>query len=286
MEDAFFCSATGRPITPVLLSVPHAGRHYPGALEDLARLSADQLTVLEDRFADRLIERAIESGHGAITARVARAWIDLNRGEDELDPAMIAGQRSRQNAPHLSAKVRGGLGLIPARIAQGGDIWKAPLEPHDIDFRTQSVYRPYHHAIAKGLAERRALFGCAVLLDVHSMPSLKADRNGPPPHIVVGDLHGRSASPCFSDVILAEARGAGFRVTRNAPYAGAHILERHSSPLDGIHALQLEVDRSLYLCSQARAVGPGLPALQNLIVRLAEALAREAMAQSFSVAAE
>jgi N-formylglutamate amidohydrolase len=286
MDDAFTLEGPAEPLTPVLLSVPHAGRHYPAGLEALARLSVPQLMALEDRHADALTNRAIEAGHSGVIARVARAWIDLNRSEDDLDPAMIAGGRRPQHRASLSAKVRGGLGLIPARIAKGGDIWKALLSLSDIETRIEMVHRPYHRAVAEGLAERVARFGCAVLLDVHSMPSLPHSRNEPPPHLVVGNLHGCAASSCFSNRILKEARQAGFRVTLNTPYAGGHILERQSAPNRQVHALQLEVDRSLYLCSQLSDPGPGLPALQNFIRRIADALAEEALASALPIAAE
>lgn len=286
MDDAFSRAGPDQPRTPVLLSVPHAGRHYPEGLGALARLSVPQLMALEDRHADALTNRAIEAGHNAVIARVARAWIDLNRAEDDLDPAMIVGGKPVQHGVYLSAKVRGGLGLIPTRMTKEGDIWNAPLSARDIESRIETVHRTYHQALADGLIDRVARFGAAVLLDVHSMPTLPHSRSGPPPHIVVGTLHGRSANPCFSNKILHEAQQAGFRVALNAPYAGAHILERHCAPKRHIHALQLEVDRSLYLCSRFSEPGAGLPALQNFILRIADALAQEARASVLSIAAE
>jgi N-formylglutamate amidohydrolase len=286
MNDAFSLEGPAEPLSPVLLSVPHAGRHYPEDLKLLARLSVSQLMALEDRHADMMTNRAIEAGHTCLIARVARAWIDLNRSEVDLDPAMIAGGKPPQLGTYLSAKVRGGLGLIPARISSGGGIWAAPLCLSDLETRIETIHRPYHQALADALGDRVARFGSAVLLDVHSMPPLPHSRSGPPPHIVVGNLHGRAASPCFSERILHEAQQVGFRVALNAPYAGGHILERHSAPKEQVHALQLEVDRSLYLCARLKDPGAGLPALQNFILRLADALVEEAGASAMPLAAE
>ncbi len=286
MNDAFSCSGPADPETPLFLSVPHSGRTYPEKIWGLSRLSQDELSALEDRFADLLAVRAVEEGHSAVTATFARAWIDLNRGETELDPEIINMGRFAPRATRLTAKVRGGLGLIPSRIARGGDIWRVKLEPDDVDGRIAQMHRPYHDHIAAALNARRKRFGCAVLLDIHSMPSLAVDRNGAPPHIVVGDLHGRSAESRMTNRVVAEARAAGFRVAVNTPYAGGHILERHARSADAVHGVQLEIDRRLYLDANLRAPGQGLPAVQFLVARIANALADEALTEPLSIAAE
>jgi N-formylglutamate amidohydrolase len=255
-------------------------------MKRLARLTEAQLSALEDRFADLLPVRAVDRGHSAVTATVARAWIDLNRSEAELDPALVSDRRLAPRATHMTAKVRGGLGLIPSRLARGGEIWRAPLHSEDVDSRILQVYRPYHDHIAEALEARRRRFGCAVLLDVHSMPTLLPDRRGEPPHIVIGDLHGCSAESRLTNRAVDEARTAGFRVAVNIPYAGGHILERHTRSAKAIHGLQLEVDRKLYLDANFREAGQGLPVIQNLIARIAAALADEALAQPVSIAAE
>ncbi len=235
------------PPTPIVLSVPHAGRHYPSAMKGLARLEIEQLTSLEDRFSDALVSAAFDDGHQVIVCKTARAWIDLNRAEDELDPAMFAEPRPQAR---VSAKVRGGLGLIPRRIA-AGEIWRAGLTQADLRNRIASVHRPFHDSVAEALSRALAAHGIAILLDIHSMPSLKIDDA---PHIVVGNLFGRSAAPDLTDCVRAEAVAAGLRVALNAPYAGGHILERHSAPHRGIHALQIEVDRKLYLNASGDAM--------------------------------
>jgi N-formylglutamate amidohydrolase len=286
MEECHFIAGPANAETPVLLSVPHAGRQYPAAMNALTRLSAQQLMSLEDRHADHLCVSAADSGHNVIIAKVARAWIDLNRAEDELDPGMFADRPAGSATYRLTAKVRGGLGLIPRRIANGGDIWRQPLHLIDLEDRIAGVHRPYHRIITAALRDRQQRFGCAVLLDIHSMPPIKDDRQHRGAHLVVGNLYGRAASQALTNRIAEEGRAAGFHVAVNAPYAGGHILERHALPRERIHALQLEIDRSLYLDCAMNELGKGAPAIGNLIRRIADALAEEVLSANLAIAAE
>jgi N-formylglutamate amidohydrolase len=272
-----------QPASPVLISVPHAARFYPEPMMALARLSIDQLTSLEDRYADLLCANAVADGHSAILAASARGWLDLNRAEDEVDSSMIVGHPGHGLPTRSSTKVRGGLGLIPRRIAKGGEIWRGPLTAEDVRTRIEAVHRPYHDALSEGLRHRVDLFGCALLLDLHSMPPLSGFA---PPHLVIGDLFGRSASAAVVDSAIAEVQRAGFRIARNAPYAGGYVLERHASPHNGIHAIQIEVDRSLYLNDQLDAPGAGLATMAQLIRRMANHLAETLRDGRLPLAAE
>jgi N-formylglutamate amidohydrolase len=249
----------------------------------LARQSSQQLRPLEDRYADRLIDGAARAGHQVIVAQVARGWIDLNRDEREIDPAMVTDPVA---GSVMTAKVRGGLGLIPRRTAAGGDIWRAGLQLGDVTQRIAEDHRPYHSALAAMLAAAHARFGIAVLLDVHSMPPPANRRDAASPHLVVGDLYGRAAAARFSWRLIDEARDAGFRTALNTPYAGGHILARHAAPVRGYHAIQLEIGRQLYLDSQLDGCGPGVRAIDHLVARLASALADEALADPYAAAAE
>ncbi len=286
METSHFSAGPMPATTPVLLSVPHAGRHYPDAMKDLTRLNDLQLMSLEDRLADQLCDAALDAGHSLISARTARAWIDLNRAETELDPDMFAERPQGDAVRRLTAKVRGGLGIIPRRIANGGDIWRQPIALSDLEDRITQTHRPYHDAVRRALIDRQSRFGCAILLDIHSMPPLRAERNLPSAHLVVGNLHGRAASQTFTNCVVEEARSAGFRVAVNLPYAGGHILERHALPNRGIHAIQLEIDRSLYLDTHLREIGKGAPAMIQLVRRIADALSAEALGANLAIAAE
>jgi N-formylglutamate amidohydrolase len=272
------------PLTPVLLSVPHAGRDFPPETWAMVRAGETQLAPLQDRFADTLVDKAIEQGAPAIIARVPRLWIDLNRDEREIDPEMVDGPSVA--APLMSSKVRGGLGLIPRRLARVGDIWQTRLSVADVANRIETIHRPYHAAISRSLSALHARFGVAVLLDVHSMPPIRDYAGENVPRIVIGDRFGRSSSNQFTARALAELEASGFATAVNAPYAGGHILERHGRPLTGIHALQIEIDRTLYLDAGMNMPGCGLEVVQRLVAKLALALADEALRQPFAIAAE
>lgn len=270
-----------RPASPVVLSVPHAGRAYPDALLRASRLARGRLEALEDRLVDRLVWRAVAEGARAIVADAPRAEIDLNREEREIDPAMIV-PRPQPSTVTDSARTRGGLGLIPARIAGAGAIWRQRIEAAELDRRIRDIYRPYHEALAAALVEARDAFGTAVLLDCHSMPP----RTGGEPPIVLGDRHGASMAPELVAAAEAAVLAAGFRVVRNAPYAGGQITAAHGRPDDGIHALQIEIDRSVYLGPDLRSPGPGFDRTARLIEAVARALAEAALAPPAAIAAE
>ena len=215
---------------PVLVSVPHAGREYPGPLLDALRVAAGDLLRLEDRYADRLVQPAIAEGFPAIIAHRARAWVDLNRAGDDFDAGMFAGPDMPDSRP--SAKSRGGLGLIPRRLQACGELWRGHFAASDYHERVESLHRPYHHAIGETLARMRARFGVAILLDVHSMPPIaktpdqNGDRNAPP-QFVIGDRFGRSAASLYSETLAAHLRMLGFRAALNSPYPGVYILDSH-----------------------------------------------------------
>lgn len=268
------------PLGPVVISVPHGGRAYPPDLVAALRVPIAAVMGLEDRLIDR-VGMAARGDEPMLVQHMPRAWIDLNRDERERDPLIDEGARM---VPRASAKLRSGLGLVPRRVAGHGDIWMRRFTDAEIVQRIEADHRPYHHALAERLAAARTRFGLAVLLDLHSMPPLGAP--GLVPRIVIGDRHGTTAATRFVRRIEAEARGGGFPVTRNAPYAGGHIVERHGDPRRGIHAIQLELDRSLYLDAALEAPGPGFDATVTLVRRILSALAAEALGQPAAMAAE
>lgn len=273
------------PARPVLLSVPHAGRDYPPAMLANATVARDRLEALEDRLADALIRDAVAGGATAFVAQAARAWLDLNRDERELDAGMVAPPPPAHRLIQ-SAKVRGGLGLVPRRIAGIGELWRTALPAAEIEARVAGHHMPYHAAIAAALAVARVRFGGAVLLDCHSMPPLVGETPAPAPRIVIGDRYGHSASGRLVERIVALAEGAGLPVARNAPYAGGHTLDRHGRPQRGIHAIQIEIDRTLYLAADRRSLGDGAAAMQALLAAMAEALTDELTGAAPAIAAE
>jgi N-formylglutamate amidohydrolase len=272
--------------SPVLLSVPHAGRDYPPALLENLRVSPAELLRLEDRYADRLVQPAIAAGCSAIVAHRARAWVDLNRAEDDIDSGMFTGAIGDEEAAP-SSKARGGLGLFPRRLQACGELWKHPMLWEDAQQRIAGAHLPYHQSIAAILSAMHAKFGVAILLDVHSMPPLPIVAVAQAtPRIVVGDRFGRSSSTVYAELILGRAKQAGLAAALNAPYSGDYVLRRHGDPMRGIHAVQLEVDRGLYLDSNLREPGNGLKITAQFVQNVVSDLIDQGLAHSFAEAAE
>lgn len=246
--------------TPLVLSVPHAGRHYPAEIERDRAVSQTVLEGLEDRYADRLVLDAVAAGAVAIVATHARAWIDLNRGEEDAAAA---------EAPTATARARAGLGLVPSR-AGGRPLWRRPIDAVSTAARLATVHAPYHRAIAEALTAARARHGVALLIDCHSMPPL-ARPGRPAPRIVVGDLHGASADREIAAAVIGAARARAIPAAWNTPYAGAFTLQRHGQPAEGVHAIQIEIDRSLYLAPGLREAGERIADVSRLFAELCEA---------------
>lgn len=263
---------------PVLLSVPHSGRDYPEWLLELASGGRRALASLEDPFVDRLAWRALNRGVGAVIARAPRAAVDCNRAEDEIDPSVIEGGRGER----LTARARGGLGIIPARTSQFGYLWRRAVGRDDLHHRLEQAHRPYHRAIEELLGQIVDRFGCALLLDCHSMPSPAAGG----PEIVIGDRRGRSSGWWVSSEALRVARDCDFEVGFNDPFAGGHVVERHGCPARNVHALQLEIDRGLYLDEAHREPGPGFDQLASFIETLVVRLGEHLVGEPFATAAE
>lgn len=277
MQSSFDMVGQQPPASPVVLSVPHAGRDYPAVLQDAARVPMAALKMLEDRFVDS-VALAARRDETLIVQRTARAWIDLNRAEHDRDPRLDDGAP----AGHLSAKVRSGLGLVPRRTSTSGELWRRRLGGDEVVARIAAAHRPYHAALDAALRAARARFGVALLLDVHSMPPIV----GSHARIVIGDRFGRSAAHRF--VRRAEgviARGQ-IEYSLNVPYAGGHILERHSNPRQNIHAIQLELDRSLYLDARLDHLGSGFEPIVALLRNMIDALEEEVLDQPPALAAE
>jgi N-formylglutamate amidohydrolase len=269
MVRSFRLIGGGLPASPVVLSVPHAGRDYPPALRDALRTPLASLTALEDRHVDA-VALAARGCETLLVQDAPRAWIDLNRAEQERDPLLDDGA-CRGAAP--SAKVRAGLGLVPRRTPAAGDLWRRRLRADEVEARIASDHRPYHDALAEALAQARQRFGVAVLLDIHSMPPLAGGRA----RVVIGDRFGRAADARFVQRLEGVLQVARLKYALNSPYAGGHILERHAAPREGVHAIQLEIDRSLYLDPRLDAPGPGLPTIVLMVRAMIDALNDEAL---------
>jgi len=263
---------------PVLLSVPHSGRDYPAWLVEMAAAGRPSLTALEDPLVDRLVWRAMGRGAGAVIAQTPRAAIDCNRSEDEVDPSVVDGARRSR----LTARARGGLGIVPGRTLQHGHLWRRPITPAQLADRIDQAHRPYHRAIDDQLSLLVDRFGCALLLDCHSMPPPAA---GIAP-IIFGDRRGRTADAWLSQEALNIAQRCGFEAGLNDPFAGGHVIERHARPAHAVHALQIEIDRRCYLDKKLSAPGPGFDKAAGLIEALALGLGEALLGRQFATAAE
>lgn len=265
-----------RAAVPVLLSVPHSGREYPQWLLANAAGGRPAMEGLEDPLVDRLVWRAVSRGIGAVIARAPRAAIDCNRSPDEVDPAVIADAASDA----VGVRARGGLGIVPSRSAPHGRLWRRPIDQAELERRISEAHAPFHDAVAGELERLAEAHGGALLVDCHSMPR----RNGQA-EIIFGDRHGGSAAPWLASEAARIARSNGWSAALNDPYAGGYVLERHGRPERGVHALQIEIDRSCYLARDLRSPGPGFDKAARLIEQLAFGLA-DALAAPDAIAAE
>ena len=251
--------------SPLLLSSPHSGTAFPAGFRDTLRLPESAVRRMEDSHVGRLL--AGIACAPVIEAVLSRAALDLNRAEDEIDPLLFDGPVCAR--PRVTERVRRGHGLFPS-IAGGGHAIHAGRRPAASARRAiERYHRPWHAALSAGMSAALDRHGHAVLLDMHSMPTLDGPR---PATIVLGDRHGMSASPFLVEWLQQRFESAGWRVVRNIPYAGGHITERHGRPLMGLHAVQIEMDRALYMNPQTLEPHEGFPLLSAFLAAMARDL--------------
>lgn len=266
--------AAGAPRTPLVFASPHSGRIYPADMRAAAGLAANAVRRSEDALVDRLLERAPEHGCVVLAARYARAYIDVNREPYELDAAMFSDELP-DYARARTARVAAGLGSIARIVAEGQEIYDRKLTFAEAQARVEKVHRPYHVALAGLLDEAKAEFGVAVLVDWHSMPAAATAGSGPAQgaQMVLGDRFGAACSPALTAAVERELAAMGYRTARNAPYAGGHTTEHYGRPSEGVHALQIEMSRGLYLDEAKMQPGRGFPRLAEDLERLFRVLA-------------
>src|SRR5215213_8103620 len=236
-----------RQTIPFVFNAPHAGAVYPGAFLAASRLDAVALRRSEDAFVDALFANVVALGAPLMTARFPRAYLDVNREPYELDPRMFEG-RLPPFANTRSMRVAGGLGTIPRIVADGQEIYRGRLASDDALRRIERLYKPYHRALRGHLARTAQVFGHAILIDCHSMPSTSLHREDvSKADVVLGDRYGTSCAPVLTDLVDAHLRSRGYLVVRNKPYAGGFITEHYGEPALGRHALQIEINRALYM---------------------------------------
>lgn len=271
--------------TGAVFNSPHSGRAYPDVLIRESRLDRHALRASEDALVDELFGAAPLHGAPLLAATYPRAWVDLNRAPGELDPALIRDVQSQG----LNQRVAAGLGVVPRIVAEGTAIYNGKIARAEAEARINGIHEPYHFQLDALLTRARDLFGRAVLFDCHSMPSdaLRAAPRvrGELPQIVLGDRFGAAAARHIIAETQAAFEAEGFLVARNAPFAGGYITQRYGRPSRGFHAIQVEIDRGLYL-DQTRVEAN--PAFGSVRARLSAVVARlvEIPGQMAALAAE
>lgn len=275
IERPFDLHQPALQVVPVVVDVPHAGRCYPQAFVERARLPLRALRRSEDAYVDRLFAHGVALGAPLLVARFPRAFLDVNREPYELDPRMFEG-RLPPFANTRSMRVAGGLGTIPRIVGDAHEIYFGRIPVEEGLARIDGLYRPYHAGL-RGLVQRtQTAFGTCILVDAHSMPSTGLDRDGlAKADIILGDRFGTSAAGYIIDIAEAAFTRLGFRVTRNRPYAGGFITEHYGAPATGVHALQIEINRALYMDEATLEPHAGFAALEQAIAAaMADCFAR------------
>jgi N-formylglutamate amidohydrolase len=265
----------GAPKTPLVYASPHSGRCYPDDMMDAAALDSVAIRRSEDCFVDDLVAGAPELGAALIAARLARAYIDVNRDACELDPAMFADELP-EFARGRTARVAAGLGAIARVVSGGQEIYRRKLTYAEAAARIELIHRPYHAALSELVAEAQAAHGVAVLIDWHSMPAAAARSAGRDRgcDMVLGDRFGAACAPELAAKVERELELMGYKVSRNTPYAGGYTTEHYGRPGRRSHALQIEINRALYLDEVKLAPTAGFTELQANLARLTRILAQ------------
>ena len=243
LHNAYFLDSSPTPRSCAVFSSPHSGAEYPEPFLRDSCLTPLQLRSSEDAYVDRFIGETL--GAPVIKARFPRAYVDLNRAADELDPAIIQNASGRPTNPRIAA----GLGVIPRVVANGRAIQLGKMKRAEAEARLTACYHPYHTALAGLVEAQRQRFGTCYLFDIHSMPrsALPSGLLTRRPDIVLGDRYGTACGHWLSDSVAEYFEQAGFNVARNTPFAGGYITRHYGAPHQGVHVLQIEIDRSLYM---------------------------------------
>lgn len=268
-EPTFRITPARRGAGTLVFASPHSGTIYPkdmGAVEGLPEAS---LRSAEDAAVDALIETGPEKGAALIVGLIGRAYIDLNRAEDELDPALILDcPRGRGGA-----KTEAGYGVAARLTGDGRPLYDRRLTMEEVRSRIARAHRPYHEALAGLMRDARERTGRAVLVDWHSMPARAAGPGGP--DVVLGDRHGSSCGAALSRRLRALFEGLGWRVALNRPYAGGHATQLWGRPEEGYEAIQIELNRRLYLDEETGARGAGYGRCKAGVERVIQGLCDE-----------
>ena len=265
----FEVRAAAEQRVPFVFNSPHSGSAYPARFLAQSRLDSHAIRRSEDCYVDELFSGAVSLGAPMLAANFPRAYLDVNREPWELDPRMYC-EALPSFANVRSARVAGGLGTIPRLVGEGAEIYACKLPLCEAVERIEAYYKPYHDALRRLVAATLAEFGYAVLVDCHSMPaSIRVGDGGARPDFIIGDRFGVSASRALTEAAIALLAGMGYAVAHNKPYAGGFITEHYGRPARGLHAIQIEVNRGLYMDEGTLQKSAGFAALATDLTRFA-----------------
>ncbi|WP_246132645.1 N-formylglutamate amidohydrolase [Devosia ginsengisoli] len=270
-QPAFETIRPRRLVTPLVFNSPHSGRVYPERFLAMTRLDHLSIRQSEDAWVDELFARAPHLGAPMLRAHFPRAYLDVNREPWELDPTMFVeplSERFNTTSPRVAA----GLGTLARVVAENKPIYRDRLTLDDARMRIEGIYHPYHAALQKLLSEAIGAFGIALLIDCHSMPRITRSNDKAAPDIVLGDRYGTTCAPGLVDLAETIFASAGLKVARNRPYAGGFATRTYGRPQHGVHALQIEISRHLYMNEVTLARNDGFDAIRALVERLIFAL--------------
>jgi N-formylglutamate amidohydrolase len=258
---------------PIIFNSPHSGSVYPYDFLSASRIDLPTLRRSEDSFMDELITDLSGRGFPMVRVNFPRSYVDVNREPYELDPRMFSG-RLPSFANTRSMRVAGGLGTIPRVVGDGQEIYRERLSVDDALSRIEALYKPYHRALRRLINRAHQAFGTVIVVDCHSMPSIGVSRDEPRrPDVVIGDRYGTSCAALLPDTVENTMSRLGYSVGRNKPYAGGFITEHYGNPASGLHAIQLELNRAIYMDERRREKGPRFAQVAADFVALADALA-------------
>jgi N-formylglutamate amidohydrolase len=275
IDPPFEVVAPAEQTLPFVFASPHSGRVYPKSFLQATRLDGTVIRRSEDSFVDEIFGAAPVLGAPLLKAHFPRAFVDPNREAYELDPAMFDGPLP-QFVNSRSPRVMAGLGTIARVVRDGAEIYPRKISFNEVQARIDAYYKPYH-ATLRGLMEAtHKRFGCSVLVDCHSMPSvggpLDQDIGATRPDIVLGDRFGTSCARRLTDMMERALAMQGFAVVRNNPYAGGFSTEHYGRPALGLHALQIEINRALYMDEERIERSAGIKRVTHAMTTLVRAL--------------
>jgi N-formylglutamate amidohydrolase len=258
---------------PIIFNSPHSGSVYPLEFLSASRIDLAALRRSEDSFMDELIGGLSNRGFPTVRVNFPRSYVDVNREPYELDPRMFSG-RLPSFANTRSMRVAGGLGTIPRVVGDGQEIYRERLSVDHGLSRIEALYKPYHRALRRLINKAHHAFGAVVVVDCHSMPSIGVSRDEPRrPDVVIGDRYGTSCAGLLPDMVEETMRRLGYSVGRNKPYAGGFITEHYGNPASGLHTIQLELNRAIYMDERRRERGARFEQVAADLAGLADALA-------------